>query len=62
MSRDSGSKVKKPKSVVNLAQPKVFEPLFRDGRSYWELVPNNFWGVAVVRLKVKGQKTKFTKT
>ena len=27
MSRDLGSKVKKPKSVANLAQPKVFEPL-----------------------------------
>ena len=27
MSRDSGSKVKKPKSVANLAQPRTFEPL-----------------------------------
>ena len=27
MSRDSGSNVKKPKSVANVAQPKVFERL-----------------------------------
>ena len=27
MSRDSGSNVKKPKSVANIAQPKGFEPL-----------------------------------
>ena len=27
MSRDSGSKVKTPINVANLAQPKVFEPL-----------------------------------
>ena len=27
MSRDSGSKIKKPKHVANFAQSKVFEPL-----------------------------------
>ena len=27
--------------------------MFRDGRFQCELVPNIFWGVAVVRLKVK---------
>ena len=27
MSRDSGSKVKKPKSVANIAQSRAFEPL-----------------------------------
>ena len=36
--------------------------MFRDGGSHWELVPNNCWGVAVARLKVKSQKTKFVKT
>ena len=27
MSRDSGSKIKRPKSVAKIAQPKAFEPL-----------------------------------
>ena len=28
--------------------------MFRDGRSQWELVPNNFRGVAVNTLRVRG--------
>ena len=60
MSRDLEPKFKKPKTVANIVQPKAFEPLmlefFRDDTYQCELVPNNFWGLAVVRLKVKGQK------
>ena len=36
--------------------------MFRDGGYECELVPYNCRGVAVIRLKIIGQKTKFTKT